>query len=304
MELRDFISALPHAAASPYAFVAYVLLIAASIGIAWRVKRNKNLLDALEKIPSEQRAELLQHEMGTVLPNTGINAEQWLEHKIHQYYLLAFLSLIICGTVIFAIAYSNPKPPIKQKWNSSSALAELGTGISKEYARSILGKPPVSDDISERLRMPEKIIYERYSSNNAELQVLYMENKIVSYVIRLFDGAKLDKAIWTGSQEWLVGKSTFAEAGDDPQFSSNEFHWGKSICQVEQHYYGHPGDYNNFYYLLNTHNQDGQTPERSRVPDTLMVSEDICSFENDKEAEKECTETLLGMACTHADDFE
>ncbi|MEG0323252.1 MAG: hypothetical protein RR619_04585, partial [Raoultibacter sp.] len=77
MELQKLLGALPDAATSPYAFVAYVLLVIASAVIAWRVKRNKNLLNVLEKIPPEQRAKLIATEMGTPVP-PGMTAEQWL----------------------------------------------------------------------------------------------------------------------------------------------------------------------------------------------------------------------------------
>lgn len=163
MDLEKLLGALPVAATSPYAFVAYVLLVAASAAIAWRVKRHKTLLSSIEKIPVEQRAELVAREMGAPLP-PGLTAEQWIQYKIHQYYLLSFLSVLICGTVVFAIAYSNPKS-ITPKWDSSSSLSNLEIGLAKDYVRTRLGIPPVSENISDKLGLPEASIYERYSGS-------------------------------------------------------------------------------------------------------------------------------------------
>ncbi|VVN33558.1 hypothetical protein PS645_04958 [Pseudomonas fluorescens] len=215
MDLQKLLGAFPDAATSPYAFVAYVLLVAASAAIAWRVKRNKNLLSTLEKIPVKQRAELVAREMGAPLP-PGLTAEQWIEYKIHHYYLLSFLSILICGTVIFAIAYSNPKP-IPPKWDSSGALSDLKIGDAKEYVRTRLGIPPVSEGISDKLGLPEEAIYERYSGDGNELQIVYMKNKVVGYVLRSYGEIGLHKIIRNGSPEWVIGKTKFTEAGDAPQ---------------------------------------------------------------------------------------
>ncbi|WP_406228884.1 ETEC_3214 domain-containing protein [Pseudomonas siliginis] len=301
MDLEQLFGALPDAATSPYAFVAYVLLVATSAAIAWRVKRNKNLLSTLEKIPVEQRAELVAREMGAPLP-PGLTAEQWIEYKIHQYYLLSFLSVLICGTVIFAIAYSNPKP-IPPKWDSTGALSDLKIGVAKEYVRTRLGIPPVSEGISDKLGLPEEAIYERYSGGGNELQIVYMKNKVVGYVLRSYGETGLHKIIRTGSPEWVVGKTKFTEAGDAPQYSNNELHWGQSLCRIEQYYYGKSGDYNTYYYALNKTGSDGELRDESS-PNAVMVSGDICSLIKDEAGEQECNETLRGMACTSASDFE
>lgn len=301
MELQKLLGALPDAATSPYAFVAYVFLVIASAVIAWRVKRNKNLLNVLEKIPPEQRAKLIATEMGTPVP-PGMTAEQWLKYKIHQYYLLAFLSILICGTVIFTIAYSNPKAT-NPEWDSQSAISGLKIGTTKEYARTLLGVPPVSEDFSDRFELPEGIIYERYSDNDKELQVLYMNNQVTTYALRTYGESNLHKIIRSGNPEWIVGKTKFTQAGNDPQYSDNDFHWGKSICQIEQHYYGRPGEYNDFYFSLNKVDSEGAL-SRESAPSAVMVSKDICSSITDESAKDECDDTLRGMACTSADDFE
>src|SRR5215831_14456804 len=80
---RSLLSALPSAAASPYAFAAYALVVVAYVVTAWRVTRNKNLLENLEKLPSKERAKALEIEMGGVHLASGISPEQWVRPRIH-----------------------------------------------------------------------------------------------------------------------------------------------------------------------------------------------------------------------------
>ena len=55
MELNQLIEALPSAATNPYAFTSYVLLIVAWVIVVFRVKRNKQLLDNLQKLPEQDQ---------------------------------------------------------------------------------------------------------------------------------------------------------------------------------------------------------------------------------------------------------
>ncbi len=110
MEIGAILRSLPQVATSPFAFVAYVLVVAAWLIVALRVKRNKNLLDALEKVPLEQRLAALQAEMGNVSPPKGFTAQQWLRSRIHTYYFYAFLALYLAVALMFIIAVA-ARPP-------------------------------------------------------------------------------------------------------------------------------------------------------------------------------------------------
>ena len=302
MEFQSLLSALPDAVTSPYALIAYVLLVVANTVIAWKVKRNKNLLASIEKFPPEQRRDILVTEMGEPLP-PNISAEQWLKHRTRQYYFLGFITVLVCGTVIFAIAYLNPKP-VQVSWDSPSSLSSLKVGTTKAYMYTTLGIPPFSEDISEMLQAAEEVTYERYSADHKELQVLYIKNRLAGYAIRVFDKERITIPMRNGNPDWVLGKSTLPEAGDDPQLSIPELHWGKSICQIEQYYYGGYGEYNNYYYVMD------KVSEKNDVPNAIMIAQDICSFfsneenEDNEERTEECNNALLAMACTYADDFE
>jgi len=64
--LQRLLSAIPKAAQNPLALVAYLAAIAGWVFIAARVKRNRNLLQSLDKLPSDQRLAALRLEMGNL----------------------------------------------------------------------------------------------------------------------------------------------------------------------------------------------------------------------------------------------
>lgn len=110
--LRSLLSAIPAAAASPYAFAAYALVVAAYVITAWRVTRNKNLLDNLQKLSPKERVKVLEIEMGGVHLATGISPEQWVRSRIHRYYLFAFLATCAVVVALFGIAAVGRSSPL------------------------------------------------------------------------------------------------------------------------------------------------------------------------------------------------
>ena len=108
MDFKSLVSALPSAATSPFAFVAYVLVIASWVVIALRLKRNRQLLDHIEKLPQADRLKALQLEMGAVQVRSGLTADQWLRSRVHLYYFLGFCVGCVAAVVVFAIAVTTP----------------------------------------------------------------------------------------------------------------------------------------------------------------------------------------------------
>jgi hypothetical protein len=102
--LKAALSAVPSAATNGYAFGAYVLAIAAYIVTAWRVARNKNLLENIQKLPPKHRLSALEIEVGGVRLAAGISPEQWVRSRINRYYLVAFLATCIVVIAIAALA--------------------------------------------------------------------------------------------------------------------------------------------------------------------------------------------------------
>lgn len=100
--LKAFLDAIPAVASSPYGLAAYALATAAFVFFIWRVVRNKNLLEHIEKLPPKDRLRALEIEMGGARLAKGLSPEQWLRAKVQRYYLLAFLA--ICAAVVAIVA--------------------------------------------------------------------------------------------------------------------------------------------------------------------------------------------------------
>ena len=136
--LKTALDALPDAAKSPLALIAYLGVIGAWSAIAWRVKRNKQLLKHLDKLPERDRLNALQLEMGTIPLPRGLSPDQWLKARIQRYYFLGFAIVCIVAVIIFAIASfkaksSDPLLPLKQ------GVEFLDIGVTRDAVISKLG---------------------------------------------------------------------------------------------------------------------------------------------------------------------
>jgi hypothetical protein len=98
-----FLEALPTVATSPLALVGYIALVAAWLAIGWRIRRNKNLLSAIQHIPSRDRRALVEAEMGGIPAPSELPVEQWLRARIHQYYFVGFIVLCVALVLVLAL---------------------------------------------------------------------------------------------------------------------------------------------------------------------------------------------------------
>ena len=110
------LKAIPDAAASPLGLISFVFVILCYTVLALKVKRNKQLLDSLDKIPEKDRFKVLEAEMGSVRLRSGLSPEQWLRHRLNLYYLLALV--LFCVTllliVVVVVAYGRkPEGSVK-----------------------------------------------------------------------------------------------------------------------------------------------------------------------------------------------
>lgn len=97
-QISAFISAIPAAAASPLALVAYLATLVAWTLVAWRVNRFTVLMNSIDKLPEKDRIEAIRVETGRVVPK-GMTAEQYLRSRIHSFILVGFF--VLCATVAF-----------------------------------------------------------------------------------------------------------------------------------------------------------------------------------------------------------
>jgi hypothetical protein len=134
--LTSALSAIPSAAVNKYALGADALAISAYVITVWRVARNKNLLENLQKLPAKDRLSALEVETGGVRLAAGISPEQWVRSRIHKYYLLAFFATCAVAVAITALA----------AWKGATYVGTL-TIINNEYQRSNNGESLSSADL-------------------------------------------------------------------------------------------------------------------------------------------------------------
>jgi len=102
--LRTALSALPTVATHRLALVGYIVAVLSWLMIAWRVKRNKNLLEHLHKLPKSERLKALEIEMGHVAVKGGLSPEQYLRSRIHLFYFLGFAILCLLIVIVFVVS--------------------------------------------------------------------------------------------------------------------------------------------------------------------------------------------------------
>src|SRR5205823_374941 len=139
--IKTSLAALPEAARSPLALVGYLAAIAAWAAIAWRVKRNKQLLRHLDKIPERDRLKALELEMGGLPLAPGLTPDQWLRARIQRYYFLAFAIVCAVAVVLFAIAFFQPVKSSDPKQLLKQSISQLDLGLPREVVISHMGVP-------------------------------------------------------------------------------------------------------------------------------------------------------------------
>ena len=130
MEFFDSaLKALPVTATHPLAFLGYALLVLCWLIVELRVRRNRNLLTRIDKIPAKDRLEALKMEMGVVKVKGGLEPEQWLRQRIHLYYFILTGMVLIVLLAIVIVAFgrkSGDKGHITDPEASSVAVAPQG----------------------------------------------------------------------------------------------------------------------------------------------------------------------------------
>jgi len=142
MNFKELISGLPEAARSPYAFVAYIVLVLGWLLISLKVRRNRHLLKHLSSLPEKDRLKALELEMGAVRIRQGLTAEQWIKSRDHLYVFLAFVITSLVVVMLFVVAH-NPtgvtrngqsnEPTSKQYSDVVPTFEYKATEIIKHY---------------------------------------------------------------------------------------------------------------------------------------------------------------------------
>lgn len=97
-----FLKAIPSAATSPLALVAYLAAVGAWLAIAWRLKIVQEVSRTLPQLPEYQRADAIKTAIGRGVP-PNLSPEQFLRGQRDFYYLIGFIAICVVVVVIVAI---------------------------------------------------------------------------------------------------------------------------------------------------------------------------------------------------------
>lgn len=103
--MPDFLSHLKEVASSPYAFVAYICVVAAWLYSAIARNRLKHVSKIIKEIPEKDRRDVILREYNTN-PRAGLSAEQWIRARRDILFFVSFLSTLIAALLIVVIAVS------------------------------------------------------------------------------------------------------------------------------------------------------------------------------------------------------
>ena len=125
MELSDFLANIRYVGSSPYAFAAYIAVVVAWVYAAIARHRLGKIAELLKDLPPEDRTQVILKEYSTV-PRSGLSSDQWIKSRQHMLYFLAFLSLVVCLTLVVIIALALTTTQNHQNDKSTESSAVLG----------------------------------------------------------------------------------------------------------------------------------------------------------------------------------
>jgi hypothetical protein len=139
VEISGFLSNLKAVGASPYAFAAYLAVVAAWVYTTIARHRLGKIAGIIKDLPKEDRTQLLLREYSTA-PRAGLSPEQWIKSRQHTLLFFAFLSLVLCVTVVVIIALTAPPSGSRgERRGESTVLLGLLDGQNQRI-RDLEGK--------------------------------------------------------------------------------------------------------------------------------------------------------------------
>lgn len=126
MTFEQLIAALPAAAKSWPALIAYLGATTAFVVVSLKVNRNKNLLAKIKSIPERDVAQVLQMEMGAAYLSAGLSPQQWLQQQRQRYYFVAFLVVcLLIAALLIAARFSKVIDPELQKQQAQETALQF-----------------------------------------------------------------------------------------------------------------------------------------------------------------------------------
>jgi hypothetical protein len=136
--VKSFLEGLQTVATSPYAFVAYVCLLAGFI--YWLVSQIR--LKAIARLPAEEQAAVLKKEYN-VLPRVGLSGEQWIRSRGLTLTFWAFVVLIVAVVLLGTVGLLNVKPttPMGTPTGTTTTNTAQAPTSGHEPTRSVVIPP-------------------------------------------------------------------------------------------------------------------------------------------------------------------
>jgi hypothetical protein len=130
--LREVLRALPHAATTPFALVAYAIAVPFVVGAVVKLAR----IRVISKLPTADRADALLAQSNIAPLGRALNPEQWLRHQRFGAFTYVSLALLIAATVVVAIAITRSGRSVEK--------LDMGPEMQK-YALTVLTTPDRAD---------------------------------------------------------------------------------------------------------------------------------------------------------------
>src|SRR5687768_7754270 len=144
--MDGFLAQLVTVATSPYAFVAYLVLVVVWAFVAVKATRIRTLASSLALVPEADRKALLEKDYGFHLKE-GMSARDFLKAQRITYLfwgLIALLGAIVVLSVL-ALLRAQPAPVDGRRESLRSAIQTITTSIDNDFA-AIRGAPSTEDE--------------------------------------------------------------------------------------------------------------------------------------------------------------
>lgn len=225
--------------------------------------------------------------------------------------LIILLTWIIAVLGIGAWWFGSPQKQIiiqsSENWkNSNEFMENLRIGRSRNYIISLAGTPP--DSVEAEIHQVQFKIDKYGDGCCGELVLFYEKDILTAISAKYFKSPDFKFLLYTSEPEnFILGKTNYNNLGDALREEDNYIGGPMSICYIEEHYFGNPGDYNYFYFsttLAADWFELEKFKNRKDMPIySVFVTNGTLSCDRRSEgASPECT-TPWDIACTYFDNL-
>ena len=103
--IAGFLNAIPSAATSPLAFLAYIAALIAWVVIGLNTNRLRVIMPHISSLPKKDQIAAIHAAIGYVAIPTGLTGEEYLRRRIHTFVFSAFMALIAVIAFIIGLTF-------------------------------------------------------------------------------------------------------------------------------------------------------------------------------------------------------